>query len=266
MKVEGKEYRQYRNKNVTIEYLHSEMRLMEMKDAEFLWSTYEEENPILPYLTFANQKITDSALETCKHIHDVQQNISQFLEMYVLTSDGIFELLKLYSRMSISKFKGGIVFRKESAVYDSQIKRILGNTDLMRGNIYRRILLELNQRAILHDKSKLSENEKPYFDAFSTVLNEREYGTPSHTEILQLIKPAIEHHYKHNSHHPEYYENGINGMNLFDVIEMFCDWAAACKQNKNGNFTQSILRGKERFGMSDQLTQLMLETKDVLGW
>jgi hypothetical protein len=36
----------------------------------------------------------------------------------------------------------------------------------------------------------------------------------------------------HNSHHPEHYGNrGISGMDLFDVVEMMCDWMAAARRN-----------------------------------
>ena len=273
MKVEGKQYRQYRNKNITVEYLFAELRLMDMKDAAFLFSTYEQENPNLPYLTFAHQKFTDSALETCRHIFEVQQNILQFLQACKHNKVGLFGLLNFYTRFSLCRQRAdirniyvqlnGFDFSREC---DIQINGILQNTKLLTKDTLNKIQLELQKRALHHDGSKLGENEKPYFDTFSSVLSECEYGDERHTEIMELIKPAIEYHYKHNSHHPEHYENGINGMNLFDIIEMFCDWAAACKINRNGDFTQSILRGKERFGMGDQLTQLMFETKDILGW
>jgi len=46
------------------------------------------------------------------------------------------------------------------------------------------------------------------------------------------MKPAIEHHYKNNRHHPEHFNNGIDEMNLVDLIELLCDWKAASERNK----------------------------------
>jgi hypothetical protein len=46
------------------------------------------------------------------------------------------------------------------------------------------------------------------------------------------MKPAIQHHYKANSHHPEFYDNGVEGMSLFDVLEMLLDWKAATERRR----------------------------------
>ena len=64
-----------------------------------------------------------------------------------------------------------------------------------------------------------------------------------------------------NSHHPEYhtvgtYTLGINGMNLKDIIEMWCDWQAAVRRHKDGKLESSIENNKKRFEMSEQLTQI----------
>ena len=272
MKVEGKEYRQYENKNVTYEWFSIGNNLKQSLTPCYLtdnllkdiFEILPNENPNLPYLTFLNQQITDSTLETCKHIYNVQQNIFQFLEVYKQSKKGLFGLLNFFA--SVSQYKNGLDFTRYGNHFDLQVKHILRNTDLMPKDTHNKIQLELQKRALLHDKSKFSEKEKPYFDTFSSLLSECEYGSEMYIKTMQLIKPAIENHYKENSHHPEHYQNGINGMNLFDVIEMFCDWAAACKRNKNGNFSVSIAKNKERFGMSEELTQLFIETKDVLQW
>ena len=61
---------------------------------------------------------------------------------------------------------------------------------------------------------------------FNTLQNS-EYGSNEHKEALDIIKPAIDHHYKENRHHPEHFEDGISGMNLVDICEMISDWKAA---------------------------------------
>lgn len=63
------------------------------------------------------------------------------------------------------------------------------------------------------------------------------------------LKPAIEHHYQVNSHHPEHYPDGFAGMSLLDRIEMYCDWKAAVKRNKNGDLNKSIEINAKRFNI-----------------
>ena len=79
----------------------------------------------------------------------------------------------------------------------------------------------------------------------------------------------FDHHYAVNSHHPEHYENGINDMDLVDLIELTCDWIASSKRHADGNIYRSISLNKDRFGMSDQLCKILENTvnhyfKDVL--
>lgn len=43
-------------------------------------------------------------------------------------------------------------------------------------------------------------------------------GCDEYRACLREMKPALEHHYASNSHHPEHYSNGIQGMSLFDLL------------------------------------------------
>ena len=63
-----------------------------------------------------------------------------------------------------------------------------------------------------------------------------------------------------NSHHPEHYESGVDGMNLFDVIEMLLDWKAASERHKDGDIAQSIEKNRVRFKISDQLAEILHNT------
>jgi hypothetical protein len=119
---------------------------------------------------------------------------------------------------------------------------------------------ELAHRSQRHDASKLLSPEKELFDEWTPKLAGAEYGSEEYKSFLVGLKPALDHHYANNSHHPEYYENGINGMDLFDVIEMFCDWKAAVLRTKNGDITKSILINTARFKMSDQLADIFRNT------
>jgi hypothetical protein len=79
--------------------------------------------------------------------------------------------------------------------------------------------------------------------------------------FLRDMKPALDHHYANNRHHPEHFgEEGIDGMNLFDVLEMFIDWTASTRRHADGDIAKSIEINKKRFGMSDQLAQIFRNT------
>jgi hypothetical protein len=120
--------------------------------------------------------------------------------------------------------------------------------------------IKLLQRAKIHDDSKLESPEKELFDIMTPKLAGMTYGSQEYKDSLDELAPALEHHYKNNSHHPQFYENGIDGMDLFDVIEMFFDWKAAGERTKGGDMMKSILINKDRFGMSDQLASIFTNT------
>ena len=121
-------------------------------------------------------------------------------------------------------------------------------------------------RANVHDNSKLHSPEKELFDEFTPKLKDCTYGSDEYKEYLKKLKPALDHHYKHNSHHPEHYENGVNEFDLFDLIEMTMDWKAAGERHADGNIYKSIQINKERFGLSEQLVDILLNTANRLGW
>lgn len=125
---------------------------------------------------------------------------------------------------------------------------------------------ELIRRANIHDDSKLESPEKELFDELTPKLKGLTYGSKEYKECLGQLKIALDHHYKNNSHHPEHYPNGINGFDLFDLIEMFFDWKAAGERHADGNIFKSIYINKERFKMCDQLVDIFNNTADRLGY
>lgn len=120
--------------------------------------------------------------------------------------------------------------------------------------------IELLKRANQHDLSKLSGTEKAYFDAFTPKLKRTTYGTHEYKAMLEQLQFALGLHYEANSHHPEHYENGIDGMDLFDVVEMFFDWKAASERHEDGCIMKSIDINEKRFKMSSQLAQIFRNT------
>ncbi len=122
----------------------------------------------------------------------------------------------------------------------------------------------LFQRAAVHDNSKFSPEE---FDAFveaTPQLKHLTYGTDEYRQSLKKIKPALQHHYAVNDHHPEHFNSGVNEMDLIQVVEMLCDWLAAVKRVKDGDVYKSLKINRERFGIDEQLSTILYNTIAVL--
>lgn len=119
---------------------------------------------------------------------------------------------------------------------------------------------DLIHRARVHDDSKLKDPELATFNEYTPKLAGSTYGSDEYKSFLAGMKPALDHHYAANSHHPEHYEDGFLGMNLLDVVEMLCDWKAATMRHADGNLRRSIEINQERFGYDDQVKRLLLNT------
>ena len=124
-----------------------------------------------------------------------------------------------------------------------------------------KLMMGLSTRKDAHDATKLESPEKEIFGEYSPKLKTVDYGSKEYFELLASIKPALDHHYANNSHHPEYYENGIAGMDLLDLNEMFCDWLAATERMKNGgDIHKSIDFNAKRFNIDPQIVQIFHNT------
>ena len=123
-----------------------------------------------------------------------------------------------------------------------------------------RLVLELITRMQNHDASKLRDPEKAIFDVFTPKLKDSTYGSEEYKEFLKEMGSALTNHYGLNPHHPEHYHNGVDGMDLIDLVEMFCDWKAATERHADGNINKSISINKDRFKLSDQLVSILQNT------
>jgi hypothetical protein len=124
---------------------------------------------------------------------------------------------------------------------------------------------DLLARAWLHDNSKLREPEKGIFDTYTPVLKTLKYGSDEYKDNLKNLQVALTHHYQHNSHHPEHYEGGVNDMTLLDVLEMLMDWKAATERHEDGDILKSIEINTKRFGLSEQLSRIFINTIEQMG-
>lgn len=122
----------------------------------------------------------------------------------------------------------------------------------------------LTARAAIHDASKLEDPEKAIFDRFTPKLRDTTYGSKEYEKYLAAMGEGLNHHYRHNRHHPEFFKHGIRGMNLLDVIEMLCDWMAATKRHADGDIFRSIGHNRVRFQINDQLVQILHNTAEFL--
>lgn len=118
---------------------------------------------------------------------------------------------------------------------------------------------EMLRRGRAHDASKFTDAEKPAFDEALPLLAGVAYGSPEFQAVLDRVAPALQHHYRCNSHHPEHYgADGVAGMDLFDVVEMVCDWMAAAKRNPGDGV--KVAHNVRQFGIEPQLAAIIANT------
>jgi hypothetical protein len=116
-------------------------------------------------------------------------------------------------------------------------------------------------RALVHDMSKLSPQEFRGFVKTIHRLRASRYGSDEYKELLDIIKPSLDHHYGKNRHHPEHYSDWKHGMGLLDIVEMFFDWKAATRRHATGDMIKSITHNRRRFNMSEDLTAILIRTE-----
>lgn len=127
---------------------------------------------------------------------------------------------------------------------------------------YAAIAEALAFRAPDHDMSKLEEPEASMFKKFTPGLGDLTFGSDEYWAALDAM-PVLKHHYEHNRHHPQHFDDGICGMNIVDLIEMFCDWYASCKRHKDGDIHQSIEVNTPRFGLGADIVCIFSNTVPV---
>jgi hypothetical protein len=123
---------------------------------------------------------------------------------------------------------------------------------------------ELIRRGQVHDESKLLSPEKDAFDRETPKLKTLTYGSDEYKASLAALGPALAHHYEHNSHHPEYYPDGVADMDLFDLVEMVLDWKAASERQAGAKINLEV--SFERFKIDPQLASIIRNTAHRLGW
>ena len=130
---------------------------------------------------------------------------------------------------------------------------------------YIRFMIDkIDMRGVKHDASKLESPEVEVFAEYTPKLNSTTFGSEDYYKNLEQMKPALDHHYASNRHHPEHFVNGINDMTIVDILEMFCDWKASTLRHNDGNLLKSIETNAERFHMDGQLKQILINTARMI--
>ena len=122
------------------------------------------------------------------------------------------------------------------------------------------VATELLRRAHMHDASKLVEPELSVFNEVSPLLHGLTYGSPEYEHARAQMGDALQHHYDHNDHHPEFHERGVAGMDLVELTEMLCDWVAAASRHADGDVRESLEINQRRFGYGDELKGILANT------
>ena len=129
-----------------------------------------------------------------------------------------------------------------------------------------KLAYDIIKRAVAHDESKLTEPEKSVFDIVTPRLKGLTYGSAEYKASLAEMGTALEHHYQTNRHHPEHFRpcfgigEGVRGMDLVDILEMFCDWCAATMRHEDGDICTSIEKNMARFNTGEVLACIFANT------
>lgn len=112
---------------------------------------------------------------------------------------------------------------------------------------------KLAARADVHDSSKFNPDE---FTGFCQLDANRqhqkeEYGSKGYEDGIKNID-AVKLHQSRNSHHPEYWPNGLSDMSLVDIIEMLVDWEIARQtRDTEQDINKTWQSRQQRFNLSD---------------
>src|SRR5437879_230733 len=134
------------------------------------------------------------------------------------------------------------------------------------GELMSQLITELINRSLRHDRSKTEDPELATFNEFTPKLRDSTYGSEEYRRYLSEMSLGLAHHYEANRHHPEHFPNGVSGMTLVDLIEMLADWRAATERHADGSLVKSLRIQEERFGISDQLAEILWNTAREFRW
>lgn len=118
---------------------------------------------------------------------------------------------------------------------------------------------QLLERSESHDDSKLKSPEIEWL-----IEMDKEprypYGSREYLDKKKRWEKFFKHHYKINSHHPEYYRDGVSGMTLIDLCEYLIDISSYYAEMHPESVFKTLNEQSDRFGLEEQLTQILKNT------
>lgn len=166
----------------------------------------------------------------------------------MLTEKGFLAIMRALKALEIEN--GG----EYDSTYDTMIHKFNVFT------VMNLLIKDSVNRAIAHDNSKMESPEKEIYDKFIPQLKPVKYGTPEYIAVTsQMKKEGGNHHNQVNRHHPEYFENRVDGMNIIDLLEMICDWFAASIRS-DSPFLEGLNSNIKRHNISPQLENIIRNT------
>lgn len=203
------------------------------------------------YKGFTIHRISNSLFEVLYGQHEVFTSLREaknHITNNILYKPSMTDEEKQFKEQNMAKYDSGF----DTAKHRFMVQLYLNG-----------LIKELINRGEKHDQSKIEDPEKTVFDVYTPKLAEMTYGSDEYIQCLKEMKDtALNHHYANNNHHPEHYANGVNDMDLVDVIEMICDWKAASKRHNDGNIQKSLELNKDRFHIDAQLYSILKNTVD----
>lgn len=127
--------------------------------------------------------------------------------------------------------------------------------------------IEMIKRGDRHDASKFEPVELEPLQRMQDLIDregQAQFGTPQYAERTAMLGEMIVHHRANNSHHPEFYPNGVDGMDLFDLVEMFFDWKAASERGESP--TMNLVAACDKYQISSQMRSILFNTAERLGY
>lgn len=123
---------------------------------------------------------------------------------------------------------------------------ILGKYLIKEGKI--NLGISLFKRGSEHDNSKFDTEE---FTRLSKILKSKKCFIDAKTQLSKEERKAIQYHWEHNRHHPEFHVEPSDDMSELDILEMVCDWYARSKQYGTEFIPFVMERQENRFKFSE---------------
>lgn len=186
-----------------------------------------------------------------------------------MTRDELIESLKAHGAIIKEADEWRPLADHVLALIEAEKEKILAETETRKhqrrvAQILHLFVTKLLDRSDVHDDSKTEDPEVVIFAEFTAKLKGVTYGSPEYKEYLEQMKPALDHHYAKNRHHPEHYPEGVSDMTLIDLVEMLADWKAASERHDDGNILQSIEKNRKRFNIDAQMAAVLINTVKFL--